>query len=269
MATIDPKRLSNIQLEILNKSKKELEEHMVEVLEEITSLKENIILNYKKLDNLSIEVESLKKQLNDLNDQIAQVNARTDDKDLLGKGEKITEENKKYEENVQKLEDLENKKNELIAKRDANKGFIIKQYYQKSIDKMDKQMEKLTNKQNKIVEKQRSIILSKQFLNAKRNQKIDIQEAKKEYYENLEVEMKNAKRDVLTKGGLFSNLKSKSYDRKARKYKKNKEKAEKALKNMKRKKVTLKGTRALVFAKNVINKQRNITYAKGVPHFAV
>ena len=263
------KHLSNIQLNILKDTKSEIEDEINNLEDEITELQNSVIASARKIDKLNIQVKTLRYELNNVDNEITKITARTDDSELLSKNEKLSKKEEKYNDTLTSLEELELRKKDLIDIMNNKKSHVGRRIYQKKIDKASKKIGKLKAKKIKIEGKQRSIILSSQYLNVLRNQKVNNKFAEKNYYSDVATDMKDIRDDILANGKMFIGLRAKYYDSKAKKYRKKSDKSDEKFKKLASGKVSLKSARVMVWTKNRINKQRNIVYKNGTPRFAI
>ena len=84
------KHLSNIQLNILKDTKSEIEDEINNLEDEISELQNSVIASARKIDKLNIQVKTLRYELNNVDDEITKITARTDDSELLSKNEKLS-----------------------------------------------------------------------------------------------------------------------------------------------------------------------------------
>ena len=99
------------------------------------------------------------------------------------------------------------------------------------------------------------MLISKAIINNKKNKKQTDLEAKKEYFEMLNKENEESKKDLLNNNNIFSKIEGKIFDIRGKKYQKNIKKAEEKLNKLNNKN-TLQSANVLNMSKEALNKIR-------------
>ena len=254
----DDKRveLHEIQIDAFKELKKDLNEALGEIDKNLQELKEHSVLNARKIDKLTIELNSLTKQIKNIDDKIDDVKKGViNNKTIIDENKSIKVADKMYNDVVNDIEELKKQKEDLEQIKDSKNSFIIKKMYSKKIDKMDKYIEKLRTKKSRIEQDQKSMLISKAIINNKKNKKQTDLEAKKEYFEMLNKENEESKKDLLNNNNIFSKIEGKIFDIRGKKYQKNIKKAEEKLNKLNNKN-TLKSANVLNMSKEALNKIR-------------
>lgn len=240
---------NKIQSEILYNTYKDIQERIKSLEQVIDELTENMNSITNKV---KVELESLKKQEEKINEQIIEFKTNNGMSDV---NDELLQINQASDALSNDQTRLQQEINSLKETKELLQTSAAKKVVSKSIESKQAKLEKLKNKEVKLESRQRVILMNKQKVVNKRNEMLSKQEAK------LENTNEKIADNMILRNTLDDSFKDrmvdKLYDIKGKFYQKQQQHQSNVLEIMKNNNVGFKGANVMLVKKTACNTMRN------------
>lgn len=240
---------NKIQSEILYNTYKDIQERIKSLEQVIDELTENMNSITNKV---KVELESLKKQEEKINEQIIEFKTNNGMSDV---NDELLQINQASDTLSNDQTRLQQEINSLKETKELLQTSAAKKVVSKSIESKQAKLEKLKNKEVKLESRQRVILMNKQKVVNKRNEMLSKQEAK------LENTNEKIADNMILRNTLDDSFKDrmvdKLYDIKGKFYQKQQQHQSNVLEIMKNNNVGFKGANVMLVKKTACNTMRN------------
>lgn len=240
---------NKIQSEILYNTYKDIQERIKSLEQVIDELTENMNSITNKV---KVELESLKKQEEKINEQIIEFKTNNGMSDV---NDELLQINQASDALSNDQTRLQQEINSLKETKELLQTSAAKKVVSKAIESKQAKLEKLKNKEVKLESRQRVILMNKQKVVNKRNEMLSKQEAK------LENTNEKIADNMILRNTLDDSFKDrmvdKLYDIKGKFYQKQQQHQSNVLEIMKNNNVGFKGANVMLVKKTACNTMRN------------